>query len=44
MTAICAAPIAAALADDAGTLAPTRMPAIQNPCALSDTKEILCTP
>jgi len=31
-------------ASSAGTLAPTRMPASQNPCALSYTEEVLCTP
>jgi hypothetical protein len=44
MIAIGAAAIAAPTAKDAGTLAPTRMPARQNPCALSYTKEIPCTP
>ena len=50
MTAIGADPVAATAAieataaNDAGTLAPTRMPARQNPCALSYTKEIPCTP
>jgi hypothetical protein len=44
MTAIGATAIAATAANDAGTLAPTRMPAKQNPCALWNTKEIPCTP
>jgi hypothetical protein len=44
MTVIGAAAIAAVAVNDAGTLAPTRMPARQNPCALSYTKELPCTP
>lgn len=44
VTTIGLAAIAATPANDAGTLAPTRMPARQNPCALSYTKELPCTP
>jgi len=43
MTTIGAA-LAATAASNAGTLAPTRMPARQNPRALSNTKELSCTP
>jgi hypothetical protein len=44
MNLIGAAAIAGTAANDAGTLAPTRMPARQNPRALSSTKELSCTP
>ena len=44
MNAIAAAAARTAEACNAGTLAPTRMPARQNPCALSYTKEVPCTP
>jgi hypothetical protein len=44
MILIGAAATAATAPNDAGTLAPTRMPARQNPRALSYTKELSCTP
>lgn len=44
MIAMTAAASRSAAASNAGTLAPTRMPARQNPCALSYTKEVPCTP
>jgi len=44
MTAITAAATRTVAANSAGTLAPTRMPARQNPCAISYTKEVPCTP
>jgi hypothetical protein len=36
--------IGTATASNAGTPAPTRMPARQIPCALWNTKEVPCTP